>query len=72
MTNMEKRLARLEHDRLQRYTAWLQTLTDVELDAEIDKLRCANPDAWAELETMTLDEINTELARRWETGYTKH
>jgi hypothetical protein len=71
MTNMEKRLARLEHDRLQRYTAWLQALTDVELDAEIDKLRRANPGAWVALDAMTLDEINAELTHCGG-GYANH
>jgi hypothetical protein len=64
MTNMEKRLARLEHDRLQRYDAWLQALTDVELDAEIETRRRANPDAWALAESMTLDELDAELTHR--------
>ncbi|CAA9342531.1 MAG: hypothetical protein AVDCRST_MAG93-6718 [uncultured Chloroflexia bacterium] len=64
MPTTEQRLAALERDRIARYDAWLQTLTDAEFDAEVEKLRRANPDAWASLDAMTLDEINAELAQR--------
>jgi hypothetical protein len=64
MTNTEKRLLVLERANMQRLQVWAESLTLDELDAEIETRRRANPDAWAEIDAMTLDEITAELTHR--------
>ena len=70
MTVIEKRLEALERDRLARYDAWVRSLTMEELDAEIAQRRRADPEAWAHLEAMTLEEL--EAAISGSMGHAKH
>ncbi len=70
MTAVEKRLEALERDRLARYDAWVRSLSIEELDAEIEQRRRADPDAWVQLEAMTLEELEAAIAESM--GHARH
>ncbi len=68
--HVEKRLAELERMALlaerARVDAWVQSLTDAEIDVYIDDFRQRCPEENARIEAMTLEELNALIASRWE------
>ncbi len=70
MTAIEKRLSELEHAaqlaERARVDAWVQSLTDAELEAYCDDFRQQHPEEDARIEAMTDAELDTLIASRWE------
>ncbi len=74
MPATEKRLAELEHAALlaecARVDAWVQSLTDAELEAYCDDFRQQHPEEDARIEAMTLEELEAAIAES--IGHAKH
>jgi hypothetical protein len=69
MTATEKRLAELEHAaqlaERARVDAWLQSLSDNDLDAYIDDFRQRCPEENARIEAMTDAELDAYMEAQW-------